>query len=193
MSKDKRKEMIRTTFIDSCKEIIESEGYEQVSARKIGEISGYSYATLYNYFNDINELLAYACIDYIEDSYNKVVSEEIETWHPFDRLLEYMKRYYLYMVNNPSIFKVIFINDYGSITSELSQQLNPKVVIKMHQTIHECDLNHIKIPLSQLIELLASSLHAKIFFQVFNRTANTKEQDIVSLQKEIRVLMGYET
>lgn len=37
-------------FIDATIEIIEKEGYEGVTIRKVADIAGYNSATIYNYF-----------------------------------------------------------------------------------------------------------------------------------------------
>jgi len=52
-----KKQRIVTYFIEATKEIIIKEGVEKVTARKVADLAGYSYATIYNYFNDINDLL----------------------------------------------------------------------------------------------------------------------------------------
>lgn len=44
-------------FIDAANQIIENEGIESVTIRKVADIAGYNSATLYNYFNDLNHLL----------------------------------------------------------------------------------------------------------------------------------------
>lgn len=54
---DLKTQRVKSYFLEAAKQIILAEGVEGVSARKIAKIAGYSYATSYNYFKDINELL----------------------------------------------------------------------------------------------------------------------------------------
>jgi len=54
---DLKTQRVKRYFLEAAKQIILEEGVEGVSARKISKIAGYSYATTYNYFKDINELL----------------------------------------------------------------------------------------------------------------------------------------
>ena len=48
-------------FVDATIEIIEKEGYEAVTIRKVADIAGYNSATLYNYFDNLEHLLFF-CI-----------------------------------------------------------------------------------------------------------------------------------
>ncbi len=52
-----KKERVKTYFYEATKDMIIIDGVESVSVRKVADKAGYSYATLYNYFEDINELL----------------------------------------------------------------------------------------------------------------------------------------
>lgn len=54
---DLKTQRVRGYFLEAAKQIISSEGVESVSARRIADLAGYSYATIYNYFKDIDELL----------------------------------------------------------------------------------------------------------------------------------------
>jgi len=60
MAKDKRqlkRDRIREYFLNAAKEIIMHDGAESVTVREVANRAGYSYATLYNYFEDLNDLL----------------------------------------------------------------------------------------------------------------------------------------
>lgn len=52
-----KNQRIKSFFIQAAKEIIINEGVGNVTVRKIAEITGYSYATIYHYFSDLNDLL----------------------------------------------------------------------------------------------------------------------------------------
>lgn len=53
---------MRGYFTDAAKEIIKGEGMAAVSARTIADRAGYSYATLYNYFEDMKDLV-FVCVE----------------------------------------------------------------------------------------------------------------------------------
>ncbi len=52
-----KRDRIKSYFLDAAVSIITHDGYGQVSVRKVADIAGYSYATIYNYFSSLNELL----------------------------------------------------------------------------------------------------------------------------------------
>jgi len=51
---------IKAYFVNAAKEIIVSEGVQHVSVRRIAQGCEYSYGTIYNYFDDLDALLAQA-------------------------------------------------------------------------------------------------------------------------------------
>lgn len=57
-----QEERIKTYFLDAAKNLLRAEGLKGVSVRNVAYRAGYSYATLYNYFKDINDLL-FRCVE----------------------------------------------------------------------------------------------------------------------------------
>lgn len=53
-------------LIQVAQELILSEGLEQVTIRKIAARAGLNSAILYKYFNDLDDLLLFACVDIIK-------------------------------------------------------------------------------------------------------------------------------
>ena len=76
MSKNKKlEERTRALFIKSAMDILRSEGIRCISARNVADAAGYSYATLYNYFKDMNTLVfeclgefRMECFDFVENA-----------------------------------------------------------------------------------------------------------------------------
>jgi AcrR family transcriptional regulator len=62
-----KKEYVRSMFVDAVKAIITRDGATGVTARKIAEMTGYSYATVYYYFSDLNALLLETKLAMIRD------------------------------------------------------------------------------------------------------------------------------
>jgi len=52
-----KNQRVKSFFLLAAKEIIINEGVAKVTVRKIAEMTGYSYATIYHYFSDLNDLL----------------------------------------------------------------------------------------------------------------------------------------
>lgn len=96
-------------FIDACKVIIKREGLEGVTAKKVGTESGYSYATIYNYFENLDELILYCCVDYVRDLGQLVedtLDDSLSNWDQFRVALE---AFIGYCADNPLEFTIIFM------------------------------------------------------------------------------------
>lgn len=65
-SEDKRKDML-LMFIETTRDIIDSDGIDNVTIRKIARASCYNSATIYLYFRDLDELICLASMGYVED------------------------------------------------------------------------------------------------------------------------------
>lgn len=110
-----QEERMRGYFIQAAKDIIRGEGLKVVSARNIADRAGYSYATLYNYFDDIKNLVFESvkdfqeeCLEFI-DSYVKIKKPGIE------RLKQKLKAYMLYFVQYPGIFELFYLERAGDL------------------------------------------------------------------------------
>ncbi|MFP4370364.1 MAG: TetR/AcrR family transcriptional regulator [Candidatus Kapaibacterium sp.] len=62
---------MRSFFIDSAKNFIKSEGLASISARNVAENAGYSYATIYNHFKDLKELVFICAAEFLEELKNE--------------------------------------------------------------------------------------------------------------------------
>ena len=49
-------------FVEAVQKIIEEEGIDAVTIRKVSKLAGYNPATLYNYFDNIDYLVGFASI-----------------------------------------------------------------------------------------------------------------------------------
>ena len=53
-------------YIEATYKIMEEEGIDMVTIRKISDIAGYNSATLYNYFENLDHLIAFASLKYFQ-------------------------------------------------------------------------------------------------------------------------------
>lgn len=104
--KNIKKENIKSMFVDAAKSIIIHDGISNVTARKIAEITGYSYASIYHYFSDLNELLLETKLLMIRDmiAYNKEKQEGMQVSNPLQLIKEQTRFPVDYFMDNPNIF-----------------------------------------------------------------------------------------
>lgn len=67
MTRKERKLKNKRLFIDAAMKIIEEEGVDAVSIRKVASITGYNSATLYSYFQNLDHLILLACIKFLKE------------------------------------------------------------------------------------------------------------------------------
>ncbi len=111
--KDKRNRRMRILFIKVTEQLLKEEGIKNITIRKIANEAGYSSATIYSYFDDLDELILYASMKYRKD-YIKSLSREIKS--EMTALEQYRKIYQLfnyYTFRNPEIFMNMFFGKHS--------------------------------------------------------------------------------
>ena len=106
--KSLKRERIKMYFLEAAKEIIIKEGHEQVSARKVADIAGYSYATIYNYFANLNELMWEVKEAMIEELLEALQKKMQRTTHDIEEVKRGFRIYTEYYFENPNVFKFFY-------------------------------------------------------------------------------------
>ncbi len=104
-NKKLQEQRMKNYFRTAAMEIIKAEGIEAASARTIAERAGYSYATIYNYYKDIKDLLSEALLMFYEEcrEYIHLKSEG----GPISAK-KLVKFYTEYFIQYPSVFFLLF-------------------------------------------------------------------------------------
>lgn len=66
-------------FVDVTRSIMDREGADQVSIRKVAKSAGYNSATMYLYFKDVDELITMASLSYLVD-YCRALAQAQKSW-----------------------------------------------------------------------------------------------------------------
>lgn len=192
-NKEIQRQRMMTYFIDAAKEIIKEEGVKGITARKIGEKAGYSYATIYNYFGDINSLLMYCAFEFLEDCHKYMLSFKDNEVDCREQIIIYSSAYFRFFAENPNMFQLTFLENLGKIPEDLlNRAMQPSVALLLNENIIECAKKgyiteeNIKI----LQNLIGYSLHGKLIF--FMNARNTEKLDdmLLSVKEEIEFLLG---
>lgn len=107
--KEIQRERMKSFFLDATKKIILAEGVENVTIRKVADIAGYSYATIYNYFVDLNELLWETKLLMIKDLIMIIDSKIDIKGYDSESIKKIFKTYISYYLENPNIFKFFYL------------------------------------------------------------------------------------
>lgn len=108
-----QEERIKSYFLDSAKNLLKAEGLKSVSVRNVAYHAGYSYATLYNYFKDINDLLFRCVEDFCREAEEFVAERTASAAEGKEKLRAAAKAYVEYFVEYPGVFELFFLERLG--------------------------------------------------------------------------------
>ncbi len=112
-----QEQRIRRYFIDATKKLIKGEGLESVSARNIARDAGYSYATLYNYFKDVKELVFF-CVQDFQDECEVFIADKTKNAPAgLPGIAAITQAYISYFLEYPNIFELFFVEKLSEVSN----------------------------------------------------------------------------
>lgn len=98
-------------LIQSAREVIQEEGYQNITIRKISAASGYNSATIYNYFENLDELVSLTLIDMVVDYFKAMTALLKVERESYVTFLMIWKTYVSYSFKEPDIYTHVFYSD----------------------------------------------------------------------------------
>lgn len=112
-NKEIQRRRMMAYFIEAASRIIEQEGVENLSLRKVAKAAGYNSATLYNYFKDIEHLSVMASMKYLRD-YTVDLANHTYSSDPLECFMEIWDIFCDNACKYPRIFYTIFFNKHSN-------------------------------------------------------------------------------
>lgn len=107
-NKDIQRIRTMSFFVEATHKIIDEEGIDAVTVRKVSKLAGYNPATLYNYFENLDYLVGFASIKYLQD-YHQSLKEDVEPiLDPEQRFLAIWEKFLIYSFEKPKIYQALF-------------------------------------------------------------------------------------
>ena len=106
-TEDQRDDILRS-FVRAARQIIDEEGVEAISIRKLAAITGYNSAKLYFYFDSMEDLVAMACMSYLEKYGSVLVKDMPKLKSAKEFWLHSWKLFLHFAFENPEIYYHIF-------------------------------------------------------------------------------------
>lgn len=103
-AKNIKKDFVKSKFVDTAKSIILRDGVLNVTVRKVAEMTGYSYATIYHYFKDLNELLLETKLSMIRDMVAVGSTQADRPEDPLEQKKQQAKLMAGFFIDNPNLF-----------------------------------------------------------------------------------------
>lgn len=111
--KEKKISRMKKYLIEETEGLIQKDGFQAVTLRKIGEETGYNTATIYNYFKDLNELLLYSSVKFLR-SYNSELSKNLNnSLNALERYICVFQIFCKHTFARPEIYYNMFYGKHG--------------------------------------------------------------------------------
>ena len=186
-----QEERMRGYFITAAKDLIRGEGLSVVSTRNVAERAGYSYATLYNYFKDIRDLI-FSCVeDFMAECRDFVVQNTKEVTGGEEGLGAVSKEYAKFFVQYPGIFFLFYQHKQGAISTRNSDFSS---IHALFDSLTERDWDEIKTKsgcskgdIEQAREYHKLTIHGLLLFYLNRR----KDMEYKELMDKVAELTGY--
>ncbi len=174
-----KQDNIRRIFIQAAKNTLKSEGIKALSAREIGKATGFSYATIYNYFKDMNELCEVCMLDFLEECKESVLSSTIST-----EIKDLLKAYAMFFVQYPGLYVLIFTdpNYAGRFYNKFSEKTE-----EIYKAIFDASSTQYKNP---HIPVLTFNAINGLLLSYVNRSTPTDFEEFMVLLKEQMELLS---
>lgn len=170
-NREKQKIRMMTYFINAAVEIIEKEGIEKVTIKKIGDLAGYNSATIYNYFDDLSHLLFFAAMRFVKkytDALPKVL-ENAKT--PVERYLLIWDCFCKYSFESPQIYYAVFSSNLGT---------NPINMTKYYEYF-PTDIVAVPEDLKPMLLETSQARRTLIIFNQYIKNGDITEEDAVRI------------
>ncbi|WNS74840.1 TetR/AcrR family transcriptional regulator [Bacillus sp. DTU_2020_1000418_1_SI_GHA_SEK_038] len=166
-------------FVDATAEIIEEEGLENVTIRKVADKAGYNSATIYNYFSEISHLIFFASMKFMKN-YTDEVSLYIEKGKdPLEKYLLAWECFCNHSFKQPQIFHAVFIMDLGD---------QPEKLLEDYYKIYPSDLINIPEELKTILFERNVSKRGRSFLEIALKEGFIKEENVDSIN-ELTILI----
>ena len=110
---------IMINFIEATRSLIQTEGVDGLSIRKIANEAGYNSATLYNYFRDLEHLTLFGSVCYLRDYIVELGKSLDSTMSSLDRFRTIYRCFNGFAFRYPDIFHNMFFGRYSDLLEDV--------------------------------------------------------------------------
>lgn len=114
-----RRDRTRKEILAAAAEIIKNEGYEKITVRHLGQLTGLSHTVFYHYFKNLNGLLAALRLEMIEDMVSLLGSETKKTDDQIEMLIRVFNDYANYYIRNPNVFRFFYFYPFSDLQKDM--------------------------------------------------------------------------
>ncbi|WP_102398800.1 TetR/AcrR family transcriptional regulator [Haloimpatiens massiliensis] len=105
-------------FIDATNQIIQMDGIENVTIRKVADIAGYNSATLYNYFKNLDHLILFASMKYLREYVENLPEYIKRATNSLDRYFLIWECFCNHSFKRPKIYNLVFFSEFSNTLND---------------------------------------------------------------------------
>ena len=122
-NRDLQKKRTILYFIQAAEDIIAEKGVDKLTVREVADKAGYNIATLYNYFENINHLVLFTSIKYLNQYVTDLSAYVDDSASPEERFYGCWECFCRHAFTYPEVFHVIFFGEFSHETVDQSLEL----------------------------------------------------------------------
>ncbi len=116
---DIKKKRVIKLFIEAASKIIDEEGIEAITIRRVGKETGYNSATIYSYFDNLRQLVFFAAASKLHDYIEAMPGYIARGTDELERFLLMWDCFCRYSFMKPRVYHAIFCEDIGALPDAL--------------------------------------------------------------------------
>ncbi|MFZ5969508.1 MAG: TetR family transcriptional regulator [Bacillota bacterium] len=109
-------------FLEAANKIIEEEGLEEITIRKVADLAGYNYATVYNYFENLDHLIFFACMKYLKGYILDLPNHIKNADNALDKYLLIWECFSKHSYTHPKIYYKMFFDKFSGSYNDAVKQ-----------------------------------------------------------------------
>lgn len=107
-NRERQRIRVMSYFVRAALEVMKEEGIEYLTVRKVSQKAGYNQATLYNYFENLDYLIAFASIRYLYDYHISLTTDVDQIEDDELRFFAIWERFCYYSFKEPKVYQALF-------------------------------------------------------------------------------------
>jgi AcrR family transcriptional regulator len=191
--KQTKKERTKRFFLDAAKSIILEEGVDKLTTKKIGEKAAYSYASIYNYFENFNGLVC-QCLEELAQECADWVAARLEGETPAERVMNFARLMIEANAREPNAYSVFLSTniDYGYFMRRDGRPfVHPAYVLLLTELekLPRLSMDGERGEARVLADILTYIFHSKLHFYIRYGTPTSLERLHAEVEEEVRFIL----